>query len=99
MSVTAWAYTSAFVSGLTYFLIVYTSIGRTLFAGGLFGLHLLSAIVGVLFCIRALWSRRLACLPALLVCLYILLFQLTSLVPSPQMLMHPGPPTARAKQP
>jgi hypothetical protein len=86
----AWAYGLAFVSAFSYCLLIYTPFGRTLFAGWLFGLHILAAMAGVVPCLLALWRRRIGVLPALVICVYILLFQLTALVPSPQAFLHPG---------
>ena len=95
MSTTAWAYLSSLGTVLIYLLIVYTPVGQTFAAGWLFGAHLLSAVAGVVLSIVTLPQRRLACFPVFAVCTYILLFQLTSLVPSPQMLLQAGRPSVQ----
>jgi hypothetical protein len=73
------SYACAFVSSLSYLWL----IGTPGIHDTLFGVHLLTATLGVLACLIALIGRHWSCIIPGAICAYTLAFQLMSLFPAP----------------
>jgi hypothetical protein len=76
----------AIVSTVAYVVLIGTPGIQETIGWPLFGVHLLSALIGMCASVVAIIGRRWWCVVPGALCAYILMFQSTTLVPSPSFL-------------